>query len=115
MAESGVRAEQLAADYLESHGYSILARNFKTYYYEIDIVAQSSHAVHIVEVKYRRSREFGDPLEYITNAKATRLRRAARAWTVDQDWQGDVQVDVIGISGPLDDPQIRLVANALGA
>ena len=49
----GQKAEQSVADYLESHGHTIIARNHKTFFYEIDIISTKDNYIYFTEVKYR--------------------------------------------------------------
>lgn len=109
----GQQAEELAAEYLQKHGYEIIARNWKTKWCEIDIVARQQKTIRFVEVKYRRSECHGRALEYITAAKVRQLRLAARAWISEYTWGGDCAIDAVGITGPLDEADIILVPDAV--
>ena len=74
---TGNVAEGHAASWLERQGYTIVERNWKTRYCEIDIIAVKDGVVHFVEVKHRRSTEQGGGLAAITPAKLRRMRFAA--------------------------------------
>lgn len=76
----GARAEALAAAYLEKHGLSILARNFRVRGGEIDLVGQEGGTTVFVEVRLRRNPQFGGAAASITAAKQQRLILAARHW-----------------------------------
>jgi putative endonuclease len=76
----GRLGEQLVADHLRLLGWRILDRNWRCAAGEVDIVALDDGELVIVEVKTRRSRSFGDPLEGVTDAKLTRLCVLAGAW-----------------------------------
>ena len=65
----GQLGEDLAASYLAAHGYTIVARNFRTRYGEIDIIACKDGFVAFVEVKLRKNARFGLPREAVTHAK----------------------------------------------
>ncbi|MEX0748687.1 MAG: YraN family protein [Candidatus Saccharimonadales bacterium] len=99
MASAGERAEAEVATYLQERRYKILDRNWRNKYSEIDIVARQGQRIYIVEVKYRRNLEYGDGFDYITTEKKRRLRRAAAAWALDNDWTGDMQIDVAAVTG----------------
>ena len=96
---TGAAGEDLAAHYLERQGWVILARNWRCRAGEIDLVARDpGGAVVVCEVKARRGRGYGTPLEAITFAKARRLRELAAAWAREQG--GGVpglRVDALGI------------------
>jgi len=111
--ETGNSAEDLAASYLESQGWDILARNYRTKRSEIDIVASSNGIIHIVEVKYRRSTAFGGGLDYITPDKIRRLRNAAVMWATTNRFKGDYQIDIISVEGNLSSPTISIEQNVI--
>ncbi len=76
----GRQGEQVAVDYLTERGYRVIDRNWRCRLGELDIVALDGRELVVVEVKARRSRAFGDPLEGVTDAKLTRLCVLAGAW-----------------------------------
>jgi putative endonuclease len=79
----GELGEQIAAEHLEHRGYSILARNFRTRYGELDIVAADERALVFCEVKTRIAGRVGGPpgpLDAIGPRKRDRLRRMATQW-----------------------------------
>lgn len=49
----GLEAEQIAAAYYRERGYSVLARNFRLPYGELDLVVGNEEEVVVVEVKGR--------------------------------------------------------------
>jgi putative endonuclease len=85
--EEGERGEQLAVDYLRKQGFKIIERNFRIRGGEIDIIAidssdRSGDVLTFIEVKTRRSNEFGTPLEAITYYKLKSLVKAAQFYKV---------------------------------
>lgn len=96
----GLNYEQAAADYLEAEGLEIVARNWRTRWCEVDIVACDSEGViHIVEVRYRKSADSGDGIDSITSAKQRQLLHAAKRWLWLQGAPGGIQIDVVGVTG----------------
>ena len=77
---TGARAEALAAEYLMRQGLSIVGRNFRTRFGEIDLIARDGRMLVFVEVRMRRSQRFGGASESITAAKRTRLVAAANGY-----------------------------------
>jgi len=73
----GKWGEALAASYFQNEGYNILAQNFCIRGGELDLVAQKSGLLLIVEVKTRKNKWFQHPLESITPQKMRRLKKAA--------------------------------------
>ena len=77
---TGLKAEGVVADYLSRHGHTILARNYKTKYYEIDIVSATKDHIYFTEVKYRKNNSHGDPLDFIDQKKQKQITFAANAF-----------------------------------
>ena len=111
--ERGRTAEDLAVEYLVRNGFSIVERNWRNRWCEIDIVARKHHAVHIVEVKYRRRSDYGLAVEYVTHDKRERLERATLAWVQAHAFRGPFQIDVIAIDGELASAEITYLPNAI--
>ena len=96
---SGHNAEEAAANYLTSQGFSVLAKNWRTKTCEIDIVAKKDNVIYFCEVKYRGSDFQGDGFEYITPAKLKQVTYAAQTWVNEQDWDGDYRLLAAAVSG----------------
>lgn len=80
-AALGRRGEDLAHRYLRSAGYTVVARNYRPGGdSEIDIVARRGELLIFVEVKARRSAEFGNPERAIGLEKEKHIVRAARSY-----------------------------------
>ncbi len=76
----GNRGERLAANTLKAKGYRILARNCRSRFGELDLIAVDGDTVVFVEVKTRSQSDKGRPEESITPGKQRLLSRAALAW-----------------------------------
>ena len=74
---AGRIAENVAADYLKSHGHQIIAQNWKTKFCEIDIISEHRKILYFTEVKYRANARHGDGLAAITPKKLKSMRFAA--------------------------------------
>ena len=70
--------EDLATEYLKKKGYTIIERNFRKGYGEIDIIATKNKTLVFVEVKTRTSNAFGTPFEAITPWKVRDIVRTAQ-------------------------------------
>jgi putative endonuclease len=96
--------ETAAADFLVRHGYTVLERNARTPYGELDLVvfveSGALPAVVFVEVKTRASDTLGPPEISITGRKRAHLLAAAQAYLQSHpDLPSDWRVDVVSISG----------------
>lgn len=74
--QTGVWGEELAAAYLREKGYVILERDWHSNHRDIDIIAQDGETTVFVEVKTRRSRDYGNPLDAVNRQKRNNLRLA---------------------------------------
>jgi putative endonuclease len=79
---AGQRGEDLAAEHLERLGFQILARNHRTRFGELDLVAYDGEVLVFVEVKTRRS-DSRDPWENLHDRKRSQVRRMAIAWLTE--------------------------------
>ena len=73
----GARAEQLALQYLQDRGLTIVERNFRRRLGEIDLVALDNGVLVIAEVRTRSSNAFGGAAASIDGRKQRRIIRAA--------------------------------------
>lgn len=76
----GDEAETIVAENFQRDGYKILARNWKTRWCEIDIVAEKAGTIYFVEVKYRRSHSQGGGIAAITPKKLQQMKFAAEMY-----------------------------------
>ena len=63
----------MACEELESLGYIIIERRYRTRFGEIDVVADDHGTVVFVEVKTKTDCTFSDPVESVTKQKQRRL------------------------------------------
>ena len=80
--EAGDAAEWLVGDHLIAAGWTILGRNVHVGRAELDLIGIDPgppRALVIVEVRWRRRRDFGLPEETVDHRKMARIRRAAFA------------------------------------
>jgi len=91
----GARAEELAADYLMRNGLTIVARNFRTRFGEIDLIARDRGTLVFVEVRLRGSLHYGGASESITAAKRARLVAAARGYLASLGREPPCRFDAI--------------------
>lgn len=75
--ETGRYYENQAAAWLESHGFCILARNFRCRFGEIDVIAKENEYMVFVEVKYRADNRWGSAQEAVTSRKQRCVSDAA--------------------------------------
>jgi putative endonuclease len=110
--ELGRDGEDAVAGYLTQRGMTVVTRNWRCRYGEIDIIAREGAVLVFVEVKTRRGTGFGAPLEAITAAKLARMRRLAALWLEETGGhRGPVRIDAVGVlshrDGRLDIEHLR--------
>lgn len=72
----GEQGEQVVVDYLETSGHEIVARNYKTKLFEVDIISQKNEVLYFTEVKYRSGHDFGEALDFIDKKKQQKMHLA---------------------------------------
>ncbi len=102
--------------HLQQLGYTILQRNYRCQYGEVDIIAQDEGRVAFVEVRARRGTAFGTPEESVTPGKQERLASVARCYLQEEgyddvDWGIDVVAVQLTSGGVL--RRIELIRNAV--
>lgn len=76
----GQKGEEAVVEYLVRQGHTIVARNHKTYFYEIDIISACGDKIYFTEVKYRRNDFAGGGLMAIDEHKQKQMRYAAESF-----------------------------------
>ena len=115
--ETGIRGEKLARDFLKKRGYRILETNYRCPEGEIDIIARHKDSLVFIEVRTKKSLEFGSPEESITLTKKERLRTTASHYrqshnSLPLSWRIDfVAVELDQKDRP---SRIELIENAVG-
>ena len=114
---AGHRGEDLAHRFLEHHGYQVVARNYRpsTGGGELDLVAWHGDVLVVVEVKSRRTADYGAPETAVDLTKQIHLIRAARDYArrANVAWER-VRFDIVSViqSEP---PQLELHRDAFSA
>jgi len=95
---SGAWGEELALRYLTQLGYTLVERNYRTRYGELDLVLRRQNILVFVEVKMRRGVGFGHPLEAVTPRKQAAIRALAQRYLFEKEPEFDAaRFDVVGI------------------
>ncbi len=93
--EKGKEAENAALEYLTAKGYTLLARNWRSSYSEVDLVMRDGETLVFVEVKGRSAGNFDSPDEQITRNKGFALHRARDAWWDEHGKTSDFRIDLV--------------------
>jgi len=95
----GLAGEQAACEALSRLGFSILERNWRTKYCEVDIIAAQDNVLWFIEVKYRKTDSYGDGLDYIGRDKQMHMQRAAHVWVSQNNYEGEYTLGAMPVSG----------------
>ena len=111
--QMGVWGEELAVAYLHEKGYVILERDWHSSHRDIDIIAQKDECIVFVEVKTRRNRIFGDPLQAINYQKRKNLCLAINHYIHYRKFDNPWRFDVITVVGEMGNkmPEINHIEN----
>ncbi|MBZ0093478.1 MAG: YraN family protein [Burkholderiales bacterium] len=111
--ESGAKAEDAAAAYLERQGLKILNRNYRCRYGEIDLICRDGSTLVFVEVRLRTSARYGGAAASITSKKQGRLLTAARHYLSSLGSMPECRFDALLIE-ELQTGQMQWIRNAFG-
>ena len=114
--ETGIKGEKLACDFLGMNGYDILETNYRCAEGEIDIIAKQGDTLVFIEVRTKRSEQFGSPEESITPTKMNKLRAVAAHYGQNRDnlpvsWRIDVLAIQMERDGKVS--RMELIENAV--
>lgn len=105
--------EETAAAYLRQRGYEVIARNTRTPYGEIDIIATQGDITIFIEVKTLASSKNFFPEQNVTARKREHMLACAEHYAAENaidHWQ----IDVVAIEGKQGrEPKITHFENAL--
>jgi putative endonuclease len=109
----GKWGEDTVVAYLAGRDYELIARNARTPYGEIDIVARQADITIFVEVKTRTSNKMGLPEDSVNLRKQAHMIACAEHYAAENaiaHWQ----IDVIAVEGKVGlEPKITHFENAI--
>ena len=109
----GKEAEDAAVKFLKAQGYKLLARNYKSKFSEIDIVADDKGVICFVEVKARHSALFGSPGEAVSRHKQRQISKAALCYLKENNLlERSARFDVVTLLYEKELPEIELIKDA---
>jgi putative endonuclease len=120
--KTGNEGEDIAAQYLEKIGMTVMDRNYRFGHEELDLVCfepnekNDGGEIVFVEVKTRRGRNYGEPEEAVTKAKQRHIVFAAKAYLYERRIEGaNCRFDVITVRLGDKDPEITHIRDAFWA
>jgi putative endonuclease len=109
----GKKGEDLAIAQLRAMKYKIIERNFKCALGEIDIIAREKDTLVFVEVKTRRTKDFGGPAAAVNARKQRQLSRVALTYlNMKKLAQTPARFDVVAVELIPPAPRIEVLRDA---
>ncbi len=109
----GKAGEQAAARFLKTQGFTLVAQNYRTPAFEIDIIARQGDVLSFVEVKTRSNLRKGLPRESILPAKQQKIILGATHYLKKHKlFNQRVRFDVVEVLYQDGTPKITLIKNA---
>lgn len=111
---AGHAAETLACHHLEDHGLTLVARNVRSPFGEIDLIMREGETIVFVEVRRRASARFGTPAETVGTHKQRRLRATAEHYLQREPRQSQkpCRFDIVAITDNGPTPRIEWLRDA---
>lgn len=97
--EIGKNGERKIAKYLEKHGHKIITQNYKTKFYEIDLISKKHEKIYFTEVKTRKNSDHGSPKEFIDKKKLEKMKLGAVSFMKSQSLKEDFKLAVGTVEG----------------
>ena len=110
----GQTAESRAEAFLKTRGLTLVARNWRCRFGEIDLVMQDGATRVFVEVRLRSRTDFGDAAASVTPAKQKKLLAAARQYLTTLKTLPPCRFDVVALSGDGEPEWIRNAFDDMG-
>lgn len=110
--------EEAAVQAIKKRGYKIIARNYRTKMGEIDIIAKDGEYTVFVEVRLRKSNNFGSPADTIDRRKQQKIIKAAQLYAVKNNiYDAPMRFDAVLINADTDgkklvNTEIEIIKNA---
>ena len=104
----GRLGEDISVIFLEENGYRVLERNYRCRYGEIDIIAVKDKTVVFIEVKTRRSINYGYPVEAITKIKMKHMYNSSTYYLLNSNLSSDMDVRIDAVEVYVQWPTIKV-------
>jgi putative endonuclease len=109
----GTSGEEVAWRHLERAGYSLVAKNFRSRFGEIDLVVERAGVLVFVEVRSRRGDRYGSALESVGRRKQRQIGRMALEFVARRRLSDRrARFDVVAIEWQDGEPRIDHVEGA---
>lgn len=110
---TGESGESIAVKSLKKNGYQIIEQNYRCKLGEIDIIARDGRVLAFIEVKARRTGDFGGPKWAVTPRKQRKISMVALKYLKEtEQMEKKARFDVVAIRLLPGDPDVEIIKNA---
>jgi putative endonuclease len=81
----GQFGERIAAGFITDNGNTIVCRNFKCRYGEIDIISTKKNDIVFTEVKTRKNMNYGYPFESVSDSKVKKIKKSSQYFLLNEN------------------------------
>lgn len=110
--QTGKRGETLAAGFLREQGFTVLEKNWRYGYLEVDLIALENDVLVLIEVKTRADLRHGEPEEAVTRKKERHLLEAAERYLELKNRTNEVRFDIVAVWEDGPETRIRHIREA---
>ena len=114
----GNLGEEAAVKALKKQKYKIIGRNYRSRFGEIDIIAKDGEYTCFVEVRLRKTNNFGSPADTIDERKQQKIIKTAQLYAVEKGiYDTPMRFDAVLINAQTDgekliNEEIQIIKNA---
>lgn len=107
--KTGEIGESLALEYLQKKGFELITRNYSTRFGEIDLIMRDKETMVFVEVKAKKTPDWGTPEEMFTQSKYRKVKRMGMVYLQGKDVL--CRIDMVAVDLFVDPPVLRHYPN----
>ncbi len=114
-SNKGQITENYAEQYLSKQGLILIERNFHSRQGEIDLIMLDGDTYVFIEVKYRKSKEFGGAIASVSASKQKKIKHCITFYLHQSDineYNTPCRIDVVALEGDITQPDVTWLKNA---
>jgi putative endonuclease len=114
-SNKGQITENYAEQYLSKQGLILIERNFHSRQGEIDLIMLDGDTYVFIEVKYRKSKEFGGAIAAVSASKQKKIKHCITFYLHQSDineYNMPCRIDVVALEGDITQPDVTWLKNA---
>jgi putative endonuclease len=114
-SNKGQVTENYAERYLSKQGLILIERNFHSRQGEIDLIMLDGDTYVFIEVKYRKSKEFGGAIAAVSASKQKKIKHCITFYLHQSDineYNTPCRIDVVALEGDITQPDVTWLKNA---